>query len=104
MDLGLERASGHSLTSCDRLTHISNKSGHYAPGAAHLVQVLYPLQKRGVNLSQTQVTFMSASGTDPPDPNVQAFLNSLPGKGVEPDFEYVKMIAYARSVPFGQLN
>jgi hypothetical protein len=87
-----------------RLTHISNKSGHYGPGAAHLVQVLYLLQKRGVNLSQTQVTFMSANGTDPPYPNVQAFLNSLPGKGVEPDFEYVKMIAYARSVPYGQLN
>jgi len=86
-----------------KLVHISNKSGHYAPGAAHLLQALFLLNKRGVDLNQTRVTFKTRDDANNFN-NVQAFLDSLPAKGVEPDFEFTKLMAYMQTISFDDFN
>ena len=45
-----------------KLVQISNKSGHYAPAAAHFIQVLYMLQKRGVSLFGVKLAFKTQTG------------------------------------------
>ena len=82
-----------------KLVHISNKSGHYAPAAAHFVQVLYVLTKRGVSTFGTKVSFRTAAGQQD-FTSIDAFLASLTASGMETDFEFSKMMAYLSAIPF----
>ncbi len=83
-----------------KLIEISNKSGHYAPAAAHFLQVFYVLQKRGVSLFNTKVLFNTALGAQQ-FASVAAFLVSVKSTGVETDFEFAKMMAYLNAVGYG---
>jgi hypothetical protein len=83
-----------------KLAHISNKSGHYAPGAAHLLQVLYVLNKRGVDMHGTRVSFKTPADQGE-FPSVAAFLADCARKGIETDFEYAKMMAYLDAMGYG---
>lgn len=86
-----------------KLVHISNKSGHYAPGAAHLLQTLYLLNKRGIDLNQTKVTFKTRDDAENFG-NVQAFLDWMQKKGFEPDFEFAKLMAYMQTIAFDEFD
>lgn len=84
-----------------KLVHISNKSGHYAPAAAHFVQVLYVLRKRGVSLFNTKITFKTAAGQQDFN-SVDAFMASLVATGMETDFDFGKMMSYLNKLPYAQ--
>jgi hypothetical protein len=76
-----------------KLVHISNKSGHYAPAAAHFLQVFHVLRKRRVSLFNTKLSFKTATGqTD--YTSVDAFMTALRANGIDTDYEFTKMMAY----------
>ena len=85
-----------------RLLFISNKSGHYAPSVAHMLQVLHQLQKKQVDLTSVKLTLKTAAG-QVPYPNVQAFIAAVQAQG-EPDFEYAKLLRYLVVIPFPQFS
>jgi hypothetical protein len=85
-----------------RLKWISNKSGHYCPTAAHLMQTLYILQKRAANLAGTRVCHMTASGTTQYN-SVQEFLTAAQASG-EHDVEYAKLLAYLVLIPWPEFD
>jgi hypothetical protein len=82
-----------------KLVHISNKSGHYAPAVAHFLQVFHVLNKRGVSLMNTKVTLKTATGQDEYT-SVATFMADLRTKGLETDYEFVKMMAYLKAIPY----
>jgi len=82
-----------------KLVNISNKSGHYAPAAAHLLQVLHVLRKRRVSLMHTHVSFRTATSAQEFS-SVDAFLQSLKAAGMETDYDWVKMIRYLEYIPY----
>ena len=84
-----------------KLVEISNKSGHYTPAASHLIQVLYLLKKRGVDLHSTKVKLHSNLGIQN-FPSVAAFMTALPAMGFEPDFELTKLLALLTQLPYDQ--
>lgn len=86
-----------------KLVHITNKSGHYAPAAAHLLQVLYVLRKRGVSLFSTRVSFKTANAQQDFG-SVDAFLADLTANGIEADYEYAKLLAYLNTIPYATFD
>lgn len=89
--------AGELAATGGRLTFVSNKSGHYCPAVAHLLQVLYQLDRSGVDLSAAKVRLHTTHGKEE-FPSVSAFLTAMQSRGVD-DFEYAKMLAYANSLP-----
>jgi hypothetical protein len=84
-----------------KLVDISSKSGHYAPTAVHLLQVLFLLDKRGADLRATRVTLKTAAHSQT-FAGVNAFISFLKAGGFETDFEFAKMMAYLNSIPYLQ--
>ena len=95
--------AGEMRVSGGKVMEISNKSGHYAPSAAHLLQVLHVLNKRGVDLFNTKLMFKTATGQER-FPSVTAFLASLPAKGFETDYEFSKMMAYLNHIGYAHFT
>jgi hypothetical protein len=85
-----------------KLTCISNKSGHYCPTVVHLMQTLYLLQKRRVNLASTRVCHMTSSGTTQYN-SVQEFLTATQASG-EDDMEYAKLLGYLVLIPWPEFE
>jgi hypothetical protein len=83
-----------------KLKQISNKSGHYAPAAAHFLQTLYQLQKKHVDLTNVRVTFNTAAGKTP-YPTVAAYLAAMQAQGID-DFDYAKLLRYLVLIPYAQ--
>jgi hypothetical protein len=79
----LKAVNGH-------LTWLSNKSGHYAPSVAHMLQVLHQIQKGGVPMTFA-LTVMPAKKQYP---TVGAFLKELELND-EPDYELMKLMRYS---------
>ena len=73
------------------LSWLSNKSGHYRPQVAHLLQVLHQLQKKGVPMGfSLRVMPDNATYAD-----VGQFLTKLRGDD-QPDYELSKLLAYSK--------
>ena len=72
------------------LQWVSNKSGHYAPSVAHLLQVLHQLQKLAVPMTFPVMVMPEKKEY----PSVGAFLEDLELKD-EPDYEINKLMAYS---------
>lgn len=89
--------AGELAATAGRLTFLSNKSGHYCPAVAHLLQVLYQLDRSGVDLSAAEIRLHTTHGKEE-FPSVSAFLVTMQSRGVD-DFEYAKLLAYANSLP-----
>ncbi len=90
--------AGEMRVLAGKLVEISNKSGHYFPNASHLIQVLYLLRKRGVDLHSTKVKLLSPGIQN--FPSVAAFMAALPAMGFEPDYELTKLHALMTQFPF----
>lgn len=88
--------AGELAATGGRLTFLSNKSGHYCPAVAHLLQVLYQLDRDGVDLSAAKIRLHTTHGKEE-FPSVSAFLTTMQSRGVD-DFEYAKLLAYANSL------
>jgi len=85
-----------------KLKQISNKSGHYAPAAAHFLQTLHQLQKKHVDLTNVKVTFNTATGKTP-YPTVAAYLAAMQAQGID-DFEYAKLVRYLVLIPYPEFE
>ena len=84
-----------------QLKWISNKSGHYFPATEHFLQTLHSLMKKGVNLDQVQVEFLSPNAM--PYASVPGFLAAKQAEaGGVNDFEYSKMMAMLTQLPFNE--
>ena len=94
--------AGEMKVHAGQLKWISNKSGHYYPATEHFLQTLHSLMKKGVNLDQVQVEFLSDL---PPMPyaSVPLFLAAKQAEtGGVNDFEYSKMMAMLTQLPFNE--
>lgn len=91
--------AGEMRVLAGQLMHISNKSGHYMPSAAHLLQVLHVLQKRTVSLYATKVKFHTNLGATE-FTGVVSFIQHLQKNGLEFDYEYAKMVAYLDALTY----
>lgn len=83
-----------------RLKWISNKSGHYTPGAPHFIQTLHMLQKQNVDLGGVAVQFHTAAGKT----DYSTMADFLAALSPEEDYYHAKMIAYINSQPFPAIN
>jgi len=82
--------AGELQASKGNITWLSNKSGHYRPSVAHLLQILHQLQKGGVAMSFA-LTVMPYNKRYP---TVGAFLKALELDD-QPDYELMKLMRYS---------
>ena len=87
------------------LVWISNKSGHYFPAAAHFLQTIHSLSKKGVPLDAVRASFLFVGSPQKgvPYANVAAFLTAMQVGG-QNDFELDKLLSYLMTLPFAAFS